>query len=224
MNREPGGPRLTLTFFPLLANGPPPPAGAQGHTYPCCVGTPSRVLDFVKSSVLTLSFVTFLAMDEYDHLCGKGFLKDCEEVARMVPGGAVMVGVSATGAGHLGGGGGRRGVIKPEFHVDVKARRARVEEVRVGRGKECRSLGPLTHSFTTLTRARQFVVSKSGSARLPWLRSTVERLTRVGQVIVFAATREDVDRLADAMGMARVHGGMTQGERESAMRLETTGW
>lgn len=58
----------------------------------------------------------------------------------------------------------------------------------------------------------------SRAGKLHWLRGTLEKLTRVGQVIVFAATREDVDVLSSELGLCKIHGGMKQGEREIALK------
>ena len=40
----------------------------------------------------------------------------------------------------------------------------------------------------------------------------------MGQVIVFAATREDVDQLSFELGLCKIHGGMKQEEREIALK------
>ena len=73
---------IQLTSYRLVA-----------QTYPCCVGTPSRVLDFVKSKVLDLTRVSFFVMDEYDQLMGKGFFKNVKAIASLVPRQAVRCGV-----------------------------------------------------------------------------------------------------------------------------------
>ena len=108
----------------------------KSQTYPCCVGTPSRVLDFVKSKIVDLARVSFFVMDEYDQLTGKGFLNDVKAIASMVPRQAVRCGVSATE--------GRFDFSSWEHKVIVgRNEEVKVEEVR---GSERRSTELLLHA------------------------------------------------------------------------------
>jgi ATP-dependent RNA helicase DDX5/DBP2 len=59
--------------------------GANGHPH-LVTGTPGRLLDFIESRVLSLSFCTALVLDEADRMLDQGFKRELTSILANLPG------------------------------------------------------------------------------------------------------------------------------------------
>jgi ATP-dependent RNA helicase DeaD len=159
------------------------------------VGTPGRVMDLVRRGWLPLHSARYVVLDEADEMLSLGFLEDVEWILRKTPAGRQTLLFSATmppPIKRLG----ERYLIEPE-HIQVASKTLTVETIR------------------------QIVVDVEPKQKLDTLIALLER-ERPTAAIVFRKRKIGVDELHRQLRdrgveVSALHGGMTQGQRDSVM-------
>jgi len=159
------------------------------------VATPGRLLDHVGQNTLDLSKVEILVLDEADRMLDMGFIRDIRKVLKLLPKKKQTLLFSAT------------------FSNEIK-----------------RLAGDLLHDpelievaqrNTAAERVTQVVHPVDAEKK----RKLLSKLIGAGnwkQVLVFARTKRNCDRLAqslikDGLNAAAIHGGKSQGARTKAL-------
>ena len=159
------------------------------------VATPGRLLDHVGQNTIDLSKVEILVLDEADRMLDMGFIHDIRKVLKLVPKQKQTLLFSATFSNeikHLAG----DLLHEPEL-IEVAQRNTAAERV---------------------TQVLHPVDAKKK-------RKLLSKLIGAGnwkQVLVFARTKRNCDRLAkslvkDGLDAAAIHGGKSQGARTKAL-------
>ena len=158
------------------------------------IGTPGRILDFVKEQVLDVYTATILVVDEADQMLDMGFIYEVDQIASRMAKNLQMLVFSATIPEKLQSFL-RKYMTNPK-HVHVRKKTAKIEHRLV----PLRSRDKLSFTVELASNLQPFLA------------------------IVFANTKEDVDELANAMlaaglNVERLHGGLLPRQRKRVMRL-----
>jgi superfamily II DNA/RNA helicase len=167
------------------------------------VGTPGRLLDLADQGHLDLSHVKILILDEADEMLDLGFLPDVEKLIGLTPDNRQTMLFSAT---------------MPAEVVSLSRRYMRQPtNIRAEAPHETATV-PQTvqHVFRAHARDKQELVARV-------LQAEGRRLT-----MIFCQTKRTAQQLADDLddrgfAAAAVHGDLSQGAREQALRAFRTG-
>ena len=159
------------------------------------VGTPGRVMDLARRGWLQLHSARYVVLDEADEMLSLGFLEDVEWILKKTPAGRQTLLFSATmppPIQRLA----ERYMIEPEL-IQVQSRTLTVETIR------------------------QIVVDVEPKQKLDTLIALLAR-ERPTAALVFRKRKVGVDELHRQLRdrgveVSALHGGMTQGQRDSVM-------
>jgi superfamily II DNA/RNA helicase len=164
------------------------------------VATPGRLDDLLRRRMVDLSSVQILVLDEADRMLDMGFLPDVDAIVRRLPDDRQTLFLSATLDGE----------------VDRLARRYTRSPVRheVGAGRP------------TVEEAEHLFVPVGTDGKVTALAKLLR--SEHGRTLVFVRTKRGADRLVarlKAHGIAAepMHGDLTQGRREAALRRFESG-
>ena len=165
------------------------------------VATPGRLLDHVSQKTIDLSRVEILVLDEADRMLDMGFIHDIRKVMKLLPKKKQTLLFSAT------------------FSSDIK----RLAEDLLHKPE----LIEVAQRNTAAERVTQ-VVHPVDSKKKRKLLSLLIGSGNWKQVLVFARTKRNCDRLAlalvkDGLNAAAIHGGKSQGARTKALANFKTG-
>jgi superfamily II DNA/RNA helicase len=165
------------------------------------VATPGRLSDLVQRRLISLDAIRILVLDEADRMLDMGFLPQVERIVRQLPTRRQTMLFSATLDGEVGKLAGAYTTNPSRFEAELPSQH---------------SDGEVEHHFVAVTAADK-----------------VERLVTLleadrGLALVFVRTKRGADRLAHklrAHGVEAVamHGDLTQGARERALRRFRSG-
>jgi len=159
------------------------------------VGTPGRVMDLIRRGWLQLSDARYVVLDEADEMLSLGFLEDVEWILRQAPAGRQTLLFSAT--------------MPPPIRRLAEKFLHSPELVKV------------ESATLTVDRIRQAVITVEPREKLDALIALVKAQDPKA-AIIFRKRKVGVDELADALrargvDVSALHGGMTQGQRDSVM-------
>jgi superfamily II DNA/RNA helicase len=158
------------------------------------VATPGRLVDHLKRGSLSLSSVAILVLDEADRMLDMGFAPQLNEILRFVPKVRQTLFFSAT----------------LPSDIEKLSSRFLKDPVRV-------TVGAISQPVQKIQQAViQTTVAKKNDALMDELN------LRDGSVLIFARTQIRTDRVARYLEeygheVTRLHGGRTQGQRNSAI-------
>ena len=159
------------------------------------VGTPGRVMDLIRRGWLPLHDARYVVLDEADEMLSLGFLEDVEWILRQAPAGRQTLLFSAT--------------MPPPIRRLAEKFLHSPELVKV------------ESATLTVDRIRQAVITVEPREKLDALIALVKAQDPKA-AIIFRKRKVGVDELADQLrargvDIAALHGGMTQGQRDSVM-------
>ncbi len=159
------------------------------------VGTPGRVMDLIRRGWLPLHDARYVVLDEADEMLSLGFLEDVEWILKQAPAGRQTLLFSAT--------------MPPPIR--------RLAE----RFLHSPELLKVESATLTVDRIRQTVITVEPREKLDALIALI-RAEEPKAAIIFRRRKIGVDELADALRargveVSSLHGGMTQGQRDSVM-------
>jgi ATP-dependent RNA helicase DeaD len=159
------------------------------------VGTPGRVMDLIRRGWLQLHGARYVVLDEADEMLSLGFLEDVEWILKRTPAGRQTMLFSAT--------------MPPP--IRRLAERYLIEPTTV----------KVASPTLTVETVRQIVVQVEPREKLDTLVALLEA-EQPTAAIVFRRRKIGVDELARALRdrgveVSALHGGMTQGQRDSVM-------
>jgi ATP-dependent RNA helicase DeaD len=159
------------------------------------VGTPGRVMDLIRRGWLPLHDARYVVLDEADEMLSLGFLEDVEWILKQAPAGRQTLLFSAT--------------MPPPIR--------RLAE----RFLHSPELLKVESATLTVDRIRQTVITVEPREKLDALIALI-RAEEPKAAIIFRRRKVGVDELADALRargveVSSLHGGMTQGQRDSVM-------
>lgn len=159
------------------------------------VATPGRLADHLKQGNVSLSRVNCLVLDEADRMLDMGFMPQLRQILRFLPSSRQTLFFSATWSNEVNH-------LSKQFLRDP-------QKVLVG---------PVSKAVPTVD---QVSVAVKTPAKNDVLVSELRRTQ--GSVLVFARTKSRTDRVAKylngfGMGVSRLHGGRTQGQRKAALQ------
>ncbi|MFZ9595327.1 MAG: DEAD/DEAH box helicase [Bdellovibrionia bacterium] len=158
------------------------------------IATPGRLVDHLKRKTVQLSDVAVLVLDEADRMLDMGFAPQLSEILKYLPHARQTLFFTATWASEL----------------DRLAQKYLKNPVRVTVGQVSRAAPQVSQAVVMTT------VKGKNEALLDELNR------RSGSVIVFARTKSRTDRVARylsdyGVSTNRIHGGRSQGQRNSAL-------
>lgn len=158
------------------------------------IATPGRLVDHLNRRTVQLNQVELLVLDEADRMLDMGFAPQLSQILKHVPKERQTLFFTATWASEL----------------DQLAKQYLRNPVRVTVGAVSRAAPDISQSLVATTS------QKKNDALLDELNR------REGSVLVFARTKSRTDRVARylssyGMEVSRIHGGRTQGQRNSAL-------
>lgn len=158
------------------------------------VATPGRLVDHLTRGTVRLSSVGTLVLDEADRILDMGFAPQLSEVMRHLPKVRQTLLFSATW----------------DSALDHLARRHLQDPMRINIGAPSRTSSQVSQELVMTTSQRK------NEALLDQLNQ------RPGSILVFARTKSRTDRVARYLSeygvdVNRLHGGRTQGQRNSAL-------
>ncbi len=159
------------------------------------VGTPGRVMDLARRGWLPLHSARYVVLDEADEMLSLGFLEDVEWILKKTPAGRQTLLFSAT--------------MPPPIQRLAERYMIEAELIQV----QSRTL--------TVETIRQIVVDVEPKQKLDTLIALLER-ERPTAALVFRKRKVGVDELHRQLRdrgveVSALHGGMTQGQRDSVM-------
>lgn len=168
------------------------------------VGTPGRLIDLVQQRHLNLSEVRYLVLDEADEMLDMGFLPDVERIVAKVPAQRQTMLFSATMPGQIVALA-RRYMEKPTHirAVDINDEAATVDAIE-------------QHVWRAHPMDKMEVVARV-------LQANNRQLT-----IIFSRTKRRAQRIVDDLtergfAVGSIHGDLSQGAREQALRAFRSG-
>ena len=158
------------------------------------IATPGRLIDHLERRTIDLSHTGFLVLDEADRMLDMGFAPQLTKIVRVLPKTRQTLLFSATW----------------DASMDQLSKAYLHDPVRV-------SAGTVSQAAATID---QSVVSTTHQSKNDTLLDELNQ--RQGSILIFARTQSRTDRLArylNSFGLevGRIHGGRTQGQRNSAM-------
>ena len=168
------------------------------------VATPGRALDHMRRETLKLGNVSTVILDEADEMFAMGFAEDIEAILTATPSTRQTMLFSATIPPHIAAVG-RRHLTNP---VEIRVARAAVAPGEAPRVRQTAYIVLRDYKLAALGRILDMEAPTSA--------------------LVFCRTRTDVDELTEALGARgyrpeALHGGMSQEQRDRAMRLFRAG-
>jgi ATP-dependent RNA helicase DeaD len=159
------------------------------------VGTPGRVMDLIRRGWLPLHDARYVVLDEADEMLSLGFLEDVEWILKQAPAGRQTLLFSAT--------------MPPPIR--------RLAE----RFLHSPELVKIESATLTVDRIRQAVITVEPREKLDALIALIKSQDPKA-AIIFRKRKVGVDELADQLrargiDVSALHGGMTQGQRDSVM-------
>jgi ATP-dependent RNA helicase DeaD len=159
------------------------------------VGTPGRVLDHLTRGTLTLERLSYLVIDEADHMLDMGFIEQVESIIKELPRDRVTMLFSATlpdDVEKLS-----RKNMKNPVHIEIKATGITTDTIQ--------------HFLLEVLEADKFDVLKD-----------VIIVQNPDSCMIFCRTKEQVDKVYEQLAAAdfpsaKLHGGMEQEERFGVM-------
>jgi ATP-dependent RNA helicase RhlE len=182
------------------------PLGAQAKKAKSAhvvVATPGRLEDLANRRMLDLSGVRILVLDEADRMLDMGFQPQVDKIVRRLPGNRQTMFFSATLDGAVG-----------ELARAYTSSPARFESASL---PDEREQGEIAHHFVPVTAENKVQVL------VDHIKAAGEGLT-----LVFVRTKRGADRLVEKLERQGVdavamHGDLSQGARERALRKFETG-
>lgn len=158
------------------------------------IATPGRLVDHLRRGSVSLFKIDVLVLDEADRMLDMGFAAQLSEILRFLPSQRQTLLFSAT------------------MPPDIKKLGAKFQKdpIRISVGQESKPIEKINQSVIQTSQAQKNEVLIK------------ELNTRQGAVLIFARTKHRTDRLAKhlstvGLGVNRIHGGRTQGQRNSAI-------
>jgi superfamily II DNA/RNA helicase len=163
------------------------------------VATPGRLIDLIDSKNVALDQIEVVVLDEVDRMAEIGFLPAVTQLLEMVPPSAQMLFFSAT----------------VDSSIESLSKRFQEDPKRIQIKPENATREHVPHSFVRVEHWSKVV-------------KTIEAVRSYGSSMIFCNTRSQVDRLVDeldAQGVKAVgvHGGLSQRQREQALRKFSQG-
>ena len=160
------------------------------------VATPGRLLDFMGSGEIDLSFVDILVLDEADRMFDMGFIRDVRKIVAALPEERQTMLFSAT--------------MPPEVQDLARSILYKPETVEVGRRRD---------PAATVAQRAVHVAEADKQALLHHLLDTEP----VERVIVFSRTKYRADRIKKKLDRAgydavAIHSNRSQGQRQRALK------
>lgn len=160
------------------------------------VGTPGRVLDHIKNKTLTLNKISYLVIDEADRMLDMGFLDQVESILKELPKNRVTMMFSATMPEEVKNIASK--YMKDTIYIDVKGTGITTADIE--------------HSLYFANEEEKFE-----------LLTNVTIIEKPDSCIIFCRTKERVDRVYSSLAdlgyrCIKIHGGMEQDERLTAMK------
>ncbi len=160
------------------------------------VGTPGRVIDHLERRTLRIDQVRTAVLDEADQMLDIGFFPDIRRILRMTPRERQTALFSAT--------------VPSTIHRLIRSYLHEPLWVRIGEEAE------------PVPEVRQMYCEVAGSEKMDALMELLD-IWGPGQTLVFRRTQMGIDRLVPALNrkgysVRGIHGGMSQNERDDAMR------
>jgi superfamily II DNA/RNA helicase len=180
-----------------------PQIGTLGRGVEIVVGTPGRLLDLADQGHLDLSHVKILILDEADEMLDLGFLPDVEKLIGLTPDNRQTMLFSAT---------------MPAEVVSLSRRYLR-------QPTNIRAEAP--HETATVPQTVQHVFRAHALDKLELVARVLQAEGR-SLTMIFCQTKRTAQQLADNLddrgfAAAAVHGDLSQGAREQALRAFRTG-
>ena len=160
------------------------------------VGTPGRVMDHIKKGTLPLGMIQYLVIDEADRMLDMGFIEQVEEIMKELPKERMTMLFSATMS---------REVKNISLH-HMK------NPVNIDVSEDTITTTDINHSLYTIDEEDKFK-----------LLTDVMTIENPDSCIIFCSTKDQVDMVCnrlDGLGYPcnKIHGGMEQDDRLSAMK------
>jgi ATP-dependent RNA helicase RhlE len=164
------------------------------------IATPGRLVDHLRRRTVQLSKVAVLVLDEADRMLDMGFAPQLTQILNQVPTQRQTLFFTATWASEL----------------DQLSKKYLRDPVKITVGEVSRAAPQITQSVVMTT------ANKKNEALLDELNR------RSGSVLVFTRTKSRTDRVARylteyGVEVNRLHGGRTQGQRNSALAAFRSG-
>jgi ATP-dependent RNA helicase DeaD len=171
-----------------------PQIRALAHRPRLLISTPGRLIDHLNRKSANLSQTGILILDEADRMLDMGFAPQLSQILRYVPQNRQTLLFSATW----------------NSTMDDLARRYLQSPIRISVAANSQAAQTITQSMVSTT------AQGKNNALLDELNQ------REGSVLVFARTKSRTDRVAKYLAsygveVSRIHGGRTQGQRNSAL-------
>ena len=165
------------------------------------VGTPGRLLDHLERGTLSLENVRMVVLDEADRMLDMGFQPDIERLLRQTPPSRQTVLFSAT--------------IPPDIHELIYRYLREPQWVRI------------EATQPTVDTVDQLYFEVAERDKFDGLRELLD-MNRWPSILIFRRTQRGVDKLESLLhrhrySVAAIHGGMSQAERQRALRAFAEG-
>lgn len=160
------------------------------------VGTPGRVMDHIKKGTLNLTKINYLVIDEADRMLDMGFIEQVEEIMKELPEQRMTMLFSAT---------------MPEEVISISSNYMR-NPIHIDVSETSITTADINHSLYVISEKDKFD-----------LLTDVMIMEKPDSCIIFCNTKDRVDLVCDQlkdMGYYcnKIHGGMEQDDRLSAMK------
>lgn len=160
------------------------------------VGTPGRVMDHIKKGTLSLNKINCLVIDEADHMLDMGFISQVEAIVKELPKERMTMLFSATMPDEVKGISSK--YMRNPINIDVSEASVMTADIE--------------HSLYITNEEEKFK-----------LLTDLTILESPDSCIIFCSTKDRVDMVCNRLGdldypCNKIHGGMEQGDRLSAMK------